>query len=70
MSAGTTVEHPVRRLLRQVGSFWPAFVAGALLGCLAGKTNLEEVVRSTLPDKTMEAAAKKKISPEALEVLS
>ncbi len=42
----------------------------ALLGCLAGKTNLEEVIRSTLPDKTMEAVAKKKISPEAVDALT
>jgi thiol reductant ABC exporter CydC subunit len=40
MSAGTAVRRPVRRLLRQVGSFWPAFAAGALLGCLAIGSNV------------------------------
>jgi type IV pilus assembly protein PilB len=44
----------------------------ALLGCIGGKTNLEEVLRSTLADKTPEGmrAKKKKSSDEVLEVPS
>jgi thiol reductant ABC exporter CydC subunit len=32
--------HPLRRLLGRIGSFWPAFAAGALLGCLAIGSNV------------------------------
>jgi type IV pilus assembly protein PilB len=41
----------------------------ALLGCMGGKTNLEEVVRSTLDDKTViQKAKKKKEGEEVVEV--
>jgi len=40
----------------------------ALLGCMNGKTNLEEVIRSTLDDKTVIQRAKKKLDTEVLEV--
>src|SRR5262245_46105783 len=40
MTATTTSGRPLRRLIGLIGPFWPAFVAGAVLGCLAIGSNV------------------------------
>ena len=40
MSTVVARAHPIRRLLRRIGAFWPAFGAGVLLGCLAIGSNV------------------------------